>query len=78
MPTRNQAKKVLDLCAAPGGKTTYLASFMAQEGLLVTNEINRGRAKVLAENVERFGIQNAVILNESPDRLVKKFTDILT
>ncbi len=46
---------------------------MAQEGLLVTNEINRGRAKVLAENVERFGIQNAVILNESPDRLVKKF-----
>ena len=66
-------QKVLDLCAAPGGKTTYLASFMAQEGLLVTNEINRGRAKVLAENVERFGIQNAVILNESPDRLVKKF-----
>ncbi|WP_353990373.1 RsmF rRNA methyltransferase first C-terminal domain-containing protein [Pediococcus argentinicus] len=65
--------RVLDLCAAPGGKTTYLASFMDQEGLLVSNEINHGRAKVLAENVERFGIKNSVILNESPDRMEKPF-----
>jgi NOL1/NOP2/sun family putative RNA methylase len=66
-------QKVLDLCAAPGGKTTYLASFMDQDGVLVSNEINRGRAKILAENVERFGIQNAVILNESPDRMEARF-----
>lgn len=66
-------QKVLDLCAAPGGKTTYLASFMDQEGLLVSNEINRGRAKILAENVERFGIQNAIVLNESPDRMESRF-----
>lgn len=64
---------VLDLCAAPGGKTTHVASYMQNKGLLVTNEIDHKRAKVLAENVERFGIRNAVILNESPDNLAKSF-----
>ncbi|GLB46836.1 23S rRNA methyltransferase [Philodulcilactobacillus myokoensis] len=66
-------EKVLDLCAAPGGKTTHLASFMKNKGLLVTNEIIKKRAKILLENVERFGIQNAMILNETPDRLAKYF-----
>lgn len=66
-------ERVLDLCAAPGGKTTYLASFMQQQGLLVSNEIMPKRARILAENVERFGIQNAVILNESPAHLAPRF-----
>lgn len=66
-------ERVLDLCAAPGGKTTHLAGFMQQQGLLVANEIMPKRAKILAENVERFGIENAVITNETPARLAKKF-----
>ncbi|QBO35280.1 RNA methyltransferase [Periweissella cryptocerci] len=63
---------VLDLSAAPGGKTTHLASFMRQEGLLVSNEIFKKRAQVLTENVERFGISNAVVTNESPERLAQQ------
>ena len=64
---------VLDLCAAPGGKTTHVASYMDNQGLLVTNEIDHKRAKVLVENVERFGIRNALILNENPNNLAKHF-----
>lgn len=66
-------EKVLDLCAAPGGKTTHLAALMNQEGLLVSNEIHPARAKVLSQNVERMGIKNAVVLNETPDRLATRF-----
>lgn len=64
---------VLDLCASPGGKTTHVASYMQNQGLLVTNEIDYKRAKVLVENVERFGIRNALILNENPNNLAKHF-----
>ena len=64
---------VLDLCAAPGGKTTQLAGFMQNKGLLVANEINPKRAKALSENVERMGIKNTVVLNETPDRLAQRF-----
>ena len=66
-------ERVLDLAAAPGGKTTHLASFMEQKGLLVSNEIFRKRAAILSENVERFGVQNAIVTNHSPQELSPKF-----
>lgn len=66
-------ERVLDLCAAPGGKTTQLAAAMEGKGLLVSNEIHPVRAKALSQNVERMGIANAVVTNEKPQALAEKF-----
>ena len=66
-------ERVLDLCAAPGGKSTQLAGKMQGRGLLVCNEINSKRAKILASNIERLGIANAMVLNEHPQRLEARF-----
>ena len=66
-------ERVLDLCAAPGGKTTQLAAMLQGEGLLVCNEINPKRAKILSSNVERFGVENALVLNEHPAKLAERF-----
>ena len=68
-------ERVLDLCAAPGGKTTQIASYMKNEGILVCNEIHPARAKILSENVERMGIRNALVTNETPQRLAEVFGD---
>ena len=65
--------KVIDLCASPGGKSTQIAQAMAGKGLLVSNEINRSRADVLACNIERMGITNAIVLNETTDKLAERF-----
>jgi len=65
--------QVLDLCAAPGGKTTQLAAALQGEGLLVCNEINPKRAKILSRNIERLGVANALVLNEHPLRLQDRF-----
>lgn len=68
-------ERVLDLCAAPGGKTTQLASDMKGEGLLAANEIHPARARSLSENVERMGIRNALVMNETPARLALVFKE---
>ncbi len=73
-PPRAQ-DKVLDLCAAPGGKTTQLAAYLGNTGLLVANEINPQRAVILSQNVERMGISNAVVTNHAPAELEKYFLD---
>lgn len=66
-------EKVLDLCAAPGGKSTHLASQMNQEGILISNEIDSKRAQILSENIERAGVRNAVVTNQSPAELADLF-----
>ena len=66
---------ILDLCAAPGGKSTQAAARLSGEGLLVSNEIHPARAKILSENVERMGLTNAVVTNESPERLSAYFPE---
>ncbi len=66
-------ERVLDLCAAPGGKSTQLAAMMEGTGLLVSNEIDPGRARVLSGNIERMGIANALVTCETPGRLAKVF-----
>lgn len=68
-------EKILDLCAAPGGKTTQIAGRMQGRGLLVSNEIHPQRARILSENVERLGIRNCLVLNESPEKLAEIFPD---
>lgn len=64
---------ILDLCAAPGGKTTHIAGRMEGKGFLVSNEIHPARAKILSQNVERFGIGNGVVTNEDSGRLAARF-----
>lgn len=64
---------VLDLAAAPGGKTTHISDKMGGDGLLIANEIHPGRAKILSENAERYGITNVVVVNATPDQLSKRF-----
>ena len=62
-------ERVLDLCAAPGGKSTQIAAALNNTGLLIANEPEPGRARVLAGNLERLGATNAVVTNAYPDRL---------
>ena len=62
---------VLDLCAAPGSKTTQIASALCGTGLLWSNEIVRSRANILLQNIERLGVRNAVVSSTSPDVLCK-------
>ncbi|CAM3111449.1 RsmB/NOP family class I SAM-dependent RNA methyltransferase [Paenibacillus lupini] len=66
-------QKVLDLCAAPGGKSTQIAAKLQGSGVLVSNDNAKERTKALAKNIELAGVRNAVILNEEPSALAPAF-----
>ena len=66
-------EKICDLCAAPGGKSTQIAGRLMGNGLLLSNEINPKRAKILSRNMERMGIANALVTNEHPQHLAEHF-----
>ena len=68
-------EKVLDLCAAPGGKATELGARLHGKGLLVANDISASRAKALLKNIEVFGISNAFVTNETPAHLAGQFPE---
>ena len=65
--------RVLDLCAAPGGKSTQLSTYLGDRGLLVSNEINTQRSRILSQNIERMGIKNAIVTNEDSFTLAAHF-----
>ncbi len=67
--------KVLDLCAAPGGKSTALGAKLRGQGLLVANDISASRCKALLKNIEVFGIPNALVTNAAPAKLAERFPE---
>ena len=66
-------ERVLDLCAAPGGKSTQIAGLMQGRGLLVCNEPVPSRAQILSRNVERMGVRNAIVTSAMPAQLAPRF-----
>ncbi|MDO4621781.1 MAG: RsmB/NOP family class I SAM-dependent RNA methyltransferase [Eubacteriales bacterium] len=69
----NPGDRVLDLCAAPGGKATELAARLAGSGFLVANDISNSRARALLRNLELFGASNILVTNETPEKLNRAF-----
>lgn len=62
----SKSLKVLDLCAAPGGKSTHIQSLISKESLLVSNEVIRARANVLKDNIVKWGCENVMVTNNDP------------
>lgn len=67
--------KVLDVCAAPGGKATELGAKLQGEGVLIANDISNSRAKGLLKNLELFGIGNMLVVSEEPGKLMEYFPE---
>lgn len=65
--------RVLDLCAAPGGKSTALGAKLQGEGILVSNDVSNSRAKALLKNVELFGVRNCLVISEDTKSLANRF-----
>ncbi len=66
LPNTDDSIKVLDLCAAPGGKSTHISSLIGADNLLVANEVIRSRASILKENIIKWGAGNTVVTNNDP------------
>lgn len=75
----NTPLNVLDLCAAPGGKSTHLLSLLNRQSLLVSNETIRSRATILSENIQKWGYPNAIVTNNDPRdfQQLKGFFDVI-
>ncbi len=71
--------KVLDLCAAPGGKSTHIASLISEESLLVANEVIKSRANILSENITKAGYSNVIVTNNDPVQMgeLASFFDVI-
>lgn len=72
--------KVLDMCAAPGGKSTKAGLLVGDDGLLICNDISNSRAKILSENIERFGLKNTLVSNVDPvifGKYLPEFFDVI-
>ncbi len=65
-------ERICDLCAAPGGKSTQIAGRLEGQGFLLCNEYSPKRARILSQNIERMGVANALVTNETVDRLAQK------
>ena len=70
-----EGDRVLDICAAPGGKSTELAAKLNGTGVLVSNDISASRAKALLKNLEVFGVENSLIISEAPYKLSERFCE---
>ncbi len=68
-------QRVLDLCAAPGGKSTQLAAMLGGRGLLVSNDVSASRGKALLKNLEQAGAGNMLVTNETPQGLAKVYPE---
>jgi 16S rRNA C967 or C1407 C5-methylase (RsmB/RsmF family)/NOL1/NOP2/fmu family ribosome biogenesis protein len=66
-----QGKRVLDMCSAPGGKTTIYSTAVGRDGLVVANEYVRQRANVLADNVRKWGMGNVLVTNNAPEHIAQ-------
>lgn len=75
----DQPIKVLDLCAAPGGKSTHILSLINKKSLLVSNEVIRSRASILSENIQKWGYGNVIVTNSDPERFkdIEGFFDLI-
>lgn len=71
-----QGKRVLDLCASPGGKSLQVATLVEENGLVVSNEIIPSRAKILQSNIERMGVKNFIVLNDNPKNIASNLKNV--